>query len=478
MPRSIGLAPESEGFSNLAKDPITMLRILLLDRDDSFRHQVADAWDLPDSEFRESGLGRSPFAVLEEKPVDLVFLDASALWHEGVDLLTWIRSRRPGTQVAVLCTVDTRDLARAAIARGASQMLVKPLLPSDLVDVARRAAGQVQSARTANNLQTQVLEDMLGDTGDMRKILRVARKVAPTTSTVLITGESGTGKEFFANILHRLSGRSEGPFVAVNCGAIPETLVESELFGARKGSYTGAVTDRKGLFEEAEFGTLFLDEVGELPPSAQVKLLRFLQNHEVRRVGDSESRILDVRVIAATNRDLPDEVASGRFREDLWYRLNIFHMHLPPLRDRPIAIPGLARFFLHRYNQLHGRNVTGYDREAEEAILAHDWPGNIRELENAIEHAVVLTDAERIRIVDLPEAAVHSPRPMLRLPPSQEVSPDPRHGLKRLDEIERDHILRVLAAVSHNQTEAAQILGIGRSTLWRKLREYGLATEE
>jgi DNA-binding NtrC family response regulator len=456
-----------------------MLRVLLLDKDEEFRQGVADAWDLPDSEFREAGLERSPFAVLEEKPVDLVFLDASALWHEGVDLLTWVRNRRPGTQVAVLCDETTRDDARAAVARGAAQMLVKPLVPTDLVQVARRAGGQVLSARTASNLQTQVLEDMLGDTTDMRKILRVARKVAPTTSTVLITGESGTGKEFFANILHRLSGRAEGPFVAVNCGAIPEMLVESELFGARKGSYTGAVADRKGLFEEAEFGTLFLDEVGELPSSAQVKLLRFLQNHEVRRVGDSDSRIVNVRVIAATNRDLLEEVRAGRFREDLWYRLNIFHLHLPPLRERMQAVPGLCRFFLHRFNQVHKRNLSGFDREAEEAILAYHWPGNIRELENAVEHATVLGESDRIRLVDLPETIFSAPRPLLRLT-SQAVEEDPRAHLKTLHDMERDHILRVLATVDNNQTEAASILGIGRSTLWRKLREYGLesGTEE
>jgi DNA-binding NtrC family response regulator len=450
-----------------------MLRVLLLDKDEGFRQSVADAWDLPDSEFREVGLDRSPFAVLEEKPVDLVFLDASALWHDGVDLLTWVRSRRPGTQVVVLCEDRARDEARAAVARGASQFLVKPVEPSDLVQVARRAGGQVLSARTASSLQTQVLEDMLGDTPEMRKILRVARKVAPTTSTVLITGESGTGKEFFANILHRLSGRSDGPFVAVNCGAIPETLVESELFGARKGSYTGAVADRKGLFEEAEFGTLFLDEVGELPPSAQVKLLRFLQNHEIRRVGDSESKIVDVRVIAATNRDLVEEVRSGRFREDLWYRLNIFHMHLPPLRDRVQAVPGLCRFFLHRFNQVHKRNIAGFDREAEEAILAYHWPGNIRELENAVEHATVLCETDRIRPGDLPESIFAAPRPYLRLT-SQAVAEDPRAHLKTLHAMEREHILRVLVVVDDNQTEAAQILGIGRSTLWRKLREYGL----
>ena len=451
-----------------------MLKVLLLDRDAEFRRRMAEGWDLPDSEFHEAAPDHQPFALLEEVRADLVFLDAGALWQEGVDILSWIRSRRPSTQVVVLCDDSCRAEGRLALSRGAAQVLVKPLDASDLVEVARRTSTAVAASRTSKGLETQVLEDMLGDTAAMRKLLRIARKVAPTSSTVLITGESGTGKEFFANIVHRLGSRPDGPFVAVNCGAIPENLVESELFGARKGSYTGSVADRKGLFEEAEFGTLFLDEVGELPLSAQVKLLRFLQTHEVRRVGDTESRIVDVRVLAATNRDLQGEVAAGRFREDLWFRLNVFHLHLPPLRERQAAIPGLCRFFVHRYNQIHGRNVLGFERDVEEAILAYPWPGNIRELENAVEHALILADGDRIRLSDMPESVLKNPRPLLQLPAGQEIS-DPRSALKGLAEVEREHILRVLDALDGNQTEAAHVLGIGRSTLWRKLREYGVA---
>jgi len=451
-----------------------MLKVLLLDRDDEFRARVAREWDLPDSSLREAGFDPPPFGLLESGPVDLVFLDAGALWQDGVDLVSWIRTRHPQCQVSLLCDGSCRSEARAALSRGGHEVLVKPLDTQDLQESARGASSKAVSRATERTLQSQVLEDMLGDTPGMRKILRIAHKVAPTTSTVLITGESGTGKEFFGNILHRLSDRRQGPFVAVNCGAIPETLVESELFGARKGSYTGAVADRKGLFEEAEFGTLFLDEVGELPPSAQVKLLRFLQNHEVRRVGDSETRIVDVRVIAATNRDLQAEVAAGRFREDLWFRLNVFHLNLPPLRERMSAVPSLCRFFLHRFCQIHRRDLEGFDREAEEVLLQHSWPGNIRELENAVEHAVVMAEGRRIRLHDLPESVVLAPRPLLQLP-SQSVPSDPRVGLRSLADVEKEHILRVLDALDGNQTEASQVLGIGRSTLWRKLREYGLA---
>jgi len=452
-----------------------MLKVLLLDRDDGFRRKVAQEWDLPETSFREAGFEQPPFGLLESDAFDLVFLDAGAIWQDGVDLVSWIRSRHPECQVSLLADAASRTEARAALSRGGHEVLVKPLDTQDLAEATRHAGTHLVSRTTERSLQTQVLEDMLGDTPGMRKILRIAHKVAPTTSTVLITGESGTGKEFFGNILHRLSDRREGPFVAVNCGAIPETLVESELFGVRKGSYTGATADRKGLFEEAEFGTLFLDEVGELPASAQVKLLRFLQNHEVRRVGDSETRIVDVRVIAATNRDLQAEVAAGRFREDLWFRLNVFHLHLPPLRERMAAVPSLCRFFLHRFCQIHRRDLDGFDHEAEQILLGHFWPGNIRELENAVEHAVVMAEGRRIRVHDLPESVVLAPRAMLQLPPSQSVAEDPRGSLRSLADVERAHILHVLDVLEGNQTEASLVLGIGRSTLWRKLREYGLA---
>jgi transcriptional regulator with PAS, ATPase and Fis domain len=226
----------------------------------------------------------------------------------------------------------------------------------------------------------------------MRKILKNVYKIAPTTSTVLITGKSGSGKEFLANVIHRYSKRSAEPFVAVNCGAIPENLVESELFGAKKGSFTGSTADKKGLFESANGGTLFLDEVGELSASTQVKLLRFLQNHEIRRVGETEARYLDVRVIAATNRDLQQAMYTGTFREDLYYRLNTFHLHLPPLRERKPVIPTLIRYFILKYKETHGKEILDLEPAAQYALTRYPYPGNIRELENIVEHAIVLSE--------------------------------------------------------------------------------------
>ncbi|MFT3773540.1 MAG: sigma 54-interacting transcriptional regulator [Minicystis sp.] len=296
----------------------------------------------------------------------------------------------------------------------------------------------------------------------LRKVVDLARRVAKVDSTVLITGESGVGKEVIARLIHDESQRIGHPFVAINCGAVPEGLLESELFGHARGAFTGAAADRPGLFEAANGGTLFLDEVGEVPPSMQVKLLRALQEREVRRVGENKSRPVNVRVIAATNRDLAGDVIDGIFRQDLYYRLRVIEIRVPPLRERPDDILPLSRAFLASVARRLGREVTGFTPRAAQQLARYPWPGNVRELQNAIERAVVLAPESRVDVEDLPEEIGEAPRRAAT-----------GGGDRTLAEVEREHILAVLAASGGNKTKAAERLGIGVATLFRKLKEYG-----
>ena len=335
-------------------------------------------------------------------------------------------------------------------------------------------------------------QSIVGASPKMQRIFRLVSKVARTDSTVLLIGESGTGKELVARSIHLQSRRSQGPFVPVNVGALPESQIDSELFGSVRGAFTGASGDRAGLVEEADGGTLFLDEIGDMPIQTQVKLLRTLENNEVRRLGDNATRLVDVRVVAATHRDLQREVAAGRFREDLYYRLNVVQIDLPPLRERREDIGLLASFFLDRASKQAERDGLEFSPEAAALLERYDYPGNVRELENAIEHAVAVAEGPKILAIDLP-AVFRAPRllpkefgardtedlsPAVSLPapaaaPTASPASDPR-ATWSLAEVEREHIQRVLALHRGNATTAARQLGISRTTLWRKLREYGL----
>ena len=308
--------------------------------------------------------------------------------------------------------------------------------------------------------------NIIGATPRMQRIFRFVSKVAPTESAVLITGESGTGKELLARSIHIQSRRAHHPFLAVNCGALPENLLESELFGHVRGAFTGATTDKKGLFEQADGGTLFLDEVGELSPPSQVKLLRALQDGEVRRVGSNQSVRVDVRPISATNRDLRRAMEEGGFREDLYYRINVFHIEIPPLRDRREDVPLLATYFLEHYAHLMHKTVRGISHDAGVLLLRYAYPGNVRELENAIQRAVALAEDDVIRPEDLP--------PEMRRAQDYRLAP-PREALEvpdglTLEELEMLYIRRTLDRAGGNASEAARRLGISRSTLWRKLK--------
>ncbi len=311
--------------------------------------------------------------------------------------------------------------------------------------------------------------NMIGQSPAMQRIFRLIAKIAPTESTVLITGESGTGKELIASAIHLQSRRSHRPFVAVNSSAIPESLFESEIFGHVRGAFTGASSDRIGLMEHADRGTIFFDEVAEMPLSVQVKLLRALQSGEIRRVGAKESIRVDIRVIAATNRDVKKALADGAFREDLYYRLNVFHIELPPLRERREDIPLLANFFREKFARELGKRVAGFTEDAQMYLMRYDYPGNVRELENAVERAVTLAEGSEITPADLPPGLREQRMPLLG-----RGSPFPYSESLTMAQLEAEHIRRVLVHTAGNTTKAAKSLGISRSTLWRKMREYGL----
>ncbi len=341
-------------------------------------------------------------------------------------------------------------------------------------------SGAANGLTALSNEPASVLR-MLGQSAAMKKIQHLVQKIAPTDSNILITGETGTGKELLARAIHDLSRRAAMPFVAVNASAIPENLQESELFGHRKGAFTGAVGDRRGLFEEASSGTLFLDEIGDTSLSLQVKLLRALENRVIRRVGDSGERGVDVRVIAATNRDLVELVRRGEFREDLFFRLNVVHLDLPPLRDRSGDLDLLMENFLRIHSQRHQKTLKGFDAAAHAMLSAYFYPGNIRELDNIVHHAVLMAEGEKIGITDLPPYLFNQPR--LAGHPSSRILEARGDGARGLDladgfmtlaQMEKTLIEATLRKLERNQSAASKKLAISRSTLWRKMKEYGI----
>ncbi len=465
------------------------MNVLLADADRKALDLVTRTWSLSDVPLFAVSDSTSLFHTIEENPVDFAFIDTSLLLHKDVDVISFLKSHNPDVEIVLLCTPPNAKDAENALSHGASSYLVKPVETRTLEDVVKKHSKGLKDSDNYRELQDHLLENLLGDTPGMQKILRMLHKVAPTTSSVLITGESGSGKEFLARIVHRLSKRASEPFIAVNCSAIPENLVESELFGSKKGAFTGATSDKKGLFEEAAGGTLFLDEIGELSPATQVKLLRFLQSHEIRRVGETETRYIDTRIIAATNADLSEEMAEKKFREDLYYRLNTFHIEVPPLRERRSTIPNLVKYFVLRFEKEQHKVIQKIDPAAQMALASYQYPGNVRELENIIEHAVVLSENGTIRLEDLPEELnmptrvggrellpapknPHNAEENHRHPAALEYgSPD---SILTLDELEKRHILHALDVCKGNKTEVAERLGISRATLWRKLKDHSI----
>ncbi|HJZ85066.1 MAG TPA: sigma-54 dependent transcriptional regulator [Polyangia bacterium] len=452
----------------------TLRRILIIDEDPSARHSLTMLLARDGYEVASVGDVTSALKELGSRPYDVAFAPAASASAMCEDL----RRHSVATHVIAVCAPADLEVGLAALGSGALAYVTRPYRPEEVVHVLKRADERERLLREVQGLRRQIAQspvgpaqfaDMIGKSLRMQEIFRTIRKLAEYKTTVLITGESGTGKELVARALHHYSPRGDGTFVAINCGAIPETLLESELFGHRKGAFTDASRDKKGLFEEASGGTLFLDEVGELPLQLQVKLLRALQEEEIRPLGATQDIKVDVRVVAATVRDLQQEVAAGRFREDLFYRLNVLGVHLPPLRDRREDIPALVEHFLQRLQAKMGARAEGITAEALKLIVDYAWPGNVRELENTIERAVVLADGPRIDVDSLPEKVRHK-----TVPPRSGVTAAEYSIKKTVRAVEEELIRKALRKTGGNRTKAAEILEISHRTLLYKIKEFGI----
>ena len=417
--------------------------------------------------------GNEALALLEEHEVDLILSDMKMPQMDGLELLRHIKSRYPGLVVVMMSGHHDVTAAVEAMKEGAFDYLVKPFNRDDVLRALQKAltlrALMVENLALKRQVQDRFARaQVIGSSLSWRRVCEMVEQVAPSRATVLLTGESGTGKELIAGLLHHLSPRTERPFITLNTAALPATLLEAELFGHEKGAFTGAQHRKPGRFELADEGTLFLDEIGDMPLEVQVKLLRVLQDGTFERLGGTRTLRVDVRVVAASNKDLDQEVEAGRFRTDLYYRLNVITLHLPPLRDRREDIPLLVAHFLRKYAQQNHKEVTAIQQQALQCLQTYDWPGNVRELENIIERAVVLAQASTIGMTELP---VHL----------QEKEPEIVHGEHfvlpaeaTLAEIERAAIAQALQRNAGNRQAAARALNIGVATLYRKLKAYQL----
>ncbi len=443
--------------------------ILVVDDDQEMRALLCD--ELSELGYRvgAAASGRDALKKLGEEDFAVLLTDLRMQGMQGLELLNEAKRDHPGTNVIIMTAFGSVESAIEAMKQGAYDYVTKPVKNEELALVVEKAVRDAMLRREVQQLRRAVREDfsfhhILGKSKPMREVFDLIRRVADSQTNVLITGESGTGKELAAKAIHFNSDRRGGPFVPVNCAAIPEALLESELFGHLKGSFTDAKGDKRGLFEEANGGTLFLDEISELPVMLQAKLLRAIQEKEIRRVGSTKAVAVDVRIIAATNLSLTDEVKAKRFREDLYYRLNVIEIRMPPLRERREDIPLLVDAFLKKCAEANRKAVKGIGESALAMLLDYPWPGNVRELENVIERAVTLARGEKVMPEDLPPA-VHGSRG------DRKVIDDAADRTLPLEEVEKEYILRILDKTGGNKYQAAQLLGIDRKTLYRKLGE-------
>ncbi|SHJ48652.1 two-component system, NtrC family, response regulator HydG [Malonomonas rubra DSM 5091] len=450
----------------------TKKTLLLVDDDSAHRTMLKAHLGSEGYEIIEAVDGDVAVHLARERHVDLVLLDLKMQRMDGLEALAEIHKHKPELTVIIITAFSSVENAVEAMKQGAFDYVTKPV-DSDALSLTVKRALDFKSLQQENSTLKQRLGEkfdlgnLIGSSQPMQELAETLALVAPADATVLITGESGTGKELVAGAVHHNSQRKDAPFIKVNCAALHENLLESELFGHEKGAFTGAAEQRKGRFELADKGTLFLDEIGDMSLTTQAKILRVLQEGEFERLGGAKTIKVDVRMLAATHKNLEQMAEEGSFRQDLFFRLSVVPLHLPPLRERPMDIPALAEHFLKRYCDKNRKDIRSFESEALEALLAYAWPGNIRELENAIERAVILCLEEQILLQHLPvqvrqSYADNSERPFAIRP-----------GLT-LKDMEKELILSTLRQTDNNRTRAAEILGITRQTLQNKLKEYGL----
>jgi two-component system, NtrC family, response regulator AtoC len=467
-------------YSNIPREAFMIpKRILVVDDEESFRHMLSvilikEGYEVETSSNGEEGLQKAAASTYDQ-----ILCDIRMPHMDGLAFLREIKKTEIEATIIVMSAYGTADIAIEAMKLGAYDYISKPFKPDEIILTLRKAEEREQLRRENQLLRKEVareysFENIVSKNEKMQKLFDVIKKVAIYKSTVLITGESGTGKELVARALHYNSNRSQNPFMPVNCGAIPENLLESELFGHAKGAFTDAIRTKKGLFEEADGGTLFLDEIGDLPGQLQVKLLRVLQDGEIRRVGETKPIQIDVRIVAATVKDLPKEVNEGRFREDLFYRLNVLPLHIPPLRERKEDIPLLIQHFIGKYNQAMNKNVKDIDHKAMETLMSYKWYGNVRELENTIERAIVLSEKNNIEPENLP-IEIQNFKEEFQL----ETLPEEEYSIKKASKsLELNLIKKALKKTKGNHTHAARLLEISHRALLYKIKEYEIVENE
>uniref|UniRef100_A0A7C4TFS8 Sigma-54-dependent Fis family transcriptional regulator n=1 Tax=candidate division WOR-3 bacterium TaxID=2052148 RepID=A0A7C4TFS8_UNCW3 len=446
-------------------------RILIVDDEEMVRDALSDWLTNLGYETRAVEDGFRALNEIEIDNWDIVMVDLKMPKMDGIEVLKRVHKIKADLPVIIITGHGTVDSAVLAMKEGAADYVMKPFNPEEINIILKKILEHQKVVKENILLRKELtksfqLDDLIGKSLKMQKIYELIKTIAPTKSTVLIRGESGTGKELVARAIHNLSPRSKGPFIATACGAMPETLLEAELFGYEKGAFTGAVSQHKGRIEMADQGTLFLDEIGDISPKTQVDLLRFLQVREFRRVGGSELIKVDTRIIAATNKNLEQMIREEKFREDLYYRINVITIEVPPLRERKEDIPLLAEYFLNKFKIENRKNIEGISGAVIERFMDYEWPGNVRELENVIEHAVVVSRGNEIGIKDLPAYLFK------KLSNGKIIT----RALK-LETVEKEHILNVLKLCDWNIKKAAQVLDINRVTLYNKMEKYGLKKE-